>query len=87
MERGNQRQVIRDPGFERALGALMRGDWLKAEAYIQAAEVVPGLDCEIGTSVSAGIWILPMAPVDDQEAWLHYTFFETVVILLDIEVW
>lgn len=82
---GAQRD-LREPGFDRALNYLMCGNWQHAEAYIHAAEIILAADPQIGMNTAPGEWVLPMAPVDDREVDLRYTFYETMVIFLDLEL-
>lgn len=78
-----RRNIVRDEGFEASLQPLF-ADWHEAEAFIAAAEKILALDPEIGSPWGDGTWLLPMAPVRGADVWLFYTFYETVVVLLEV---
>jgi hypothetical protein len=80
----DRRSIIRQGGFEESLQILF-STWDGAEKYIAAAEIVLAMEPQLGMPIGDGIWVLPMAPVKNADVWLFYTFYETVVILLDVQ--
>lgn len=81
-----RRDIVRDEGFEASLQYLFH-HWQKAERYIAAAEEVLALDATFGTPCGDGYWILPMAPVDGADVWLIYTYYDTVVVLMEVKAY
>ncbi len=81
----NRRTVIRDAGFEATLESIFL-NWQQAEDYLSAAETILAADAELGTSMGAGIWTMPLPPVRDAGVWLFYTVYDTVVVLLDVRM-
>lgn len=80
------RRVIREHRFERELRALI-SNAIVADQFVEAAEFLLARDSEIGFQIIAGsaVWFLPMAPIDDVQVSLYYTFNESTVWLLSIE--
>lgn len=79
------RRVIREHRFERELTALIK-DAIAADEFIEAAEFLLARDPEIGSQIEPGshIWLLPMAPIEDVQVSLYYTFDESTIWLLSI---
>ena len=79
------RRVIREHRFERELRALIH-DAIGADKFVEAAEFLLVRDPEIGFELEPGslIWFLPMAPIEDAQVSLYYTFDESTVWLLSI---
>jgi hypothetical protein len=79
------RRVIREHRFERELNALIN-DVIDADQFVEAAEFLLVRDPEIGFQLAPGssVWFLPMAPIDDKQISLYYTFDQTTVWLLSI---
>ena len=80
------RRAIREHRFERELRALI-GNAIRADEFVEAAEFLLIRDPEIGFQAAAGstVWFLPMAPIDDVQVSLYYTFDDSTVWLLSIQ--
>lgn len=79
------RNIIREPRFESELAALF-DDPETADDYTLGAEFLLAHDPEIGSrAVSEGsVWILPMAPIGENQITLYYTFDVRTVWFLSI---
>lgn len=81
----NLREVIRERRFERELRRLIR-EAISADEFVEAAEYLLARDPLIGSLVAedASVYFLPMAPVEDRQISLYYTFDQSTVWLLSI---
>jgi hypothetical protein len=79
------RRVIREHRFERELRTLI-ADAIAADQFVEAAEFLLVRDPEVGFQLEPGspIWFLPMAPIEDAQVSLYYTFDDSTVWLLSI---
>ena len=81
------RSVIREFHFEKDLAELI-GDHAEADDFVAGAEWLLARDPESGTRTDEGsvVWILPMAPIRDEQVALYYTFDNSTVWLISIAV-
>lgn len=57
-----------------------------ADQFVEAAEFLLVRDPKIGSQIEPGsaIWVLPMAPIENAQISLYYTFDDSTVWLLSI---
>lgn len=81
------RNVVREHLFEDSLAALIP-DAIAADDFVAASEWLLARDPEIGVAVRGGspVWALPLPPINGQQVALYYTFDETTVNLLAVEI-
>ena len=79
------RSVIREHHFEKDLAELI-GDFAEADAFVEGADWLLAQNPEIGlpTNEGSAVWVLPMAPVDDEQVALFYAFDDSTVWLISI---
>jgi hypothetical protein len=81
----NLRRVIREHRFERELRRLV-ADAVGADEFVEGAEWLLARDPLIGVQMEpdSPVWFLTMAPIQDAQISLYYTFNESTVWLLSI---
>ena len=78
------REVVRELRFERELRDLIR-DVIAADQFVEAAEFLLARDPLIGSQTEDPlVWAMPMAPIEDMQIALYYTFDDSTVWLLSI---
>ncbi len=79
------RQVIREHRFEAELRRLIE-EAIPADRFVEAAEFLLARDPLIGSPIDEHrlVYFLPMAPVEDKQVSLYYTFDDSTVWLLSI---
>ena len=79
------RSVIREHHFEKDLAAII-GDFEAADDFVAGAEWLLAQNPEIGFPIAEGsrVWFLPMAPVEDAQVALYYTFDDSTVWLISL---
>ncbi|MFN2623740.1 MAG: hypothetical protein ABR611_12955 [Chthoniobacterales bacterium] len=79
------REVVRERRFEDELRQLIH-EALAADEFVEAAEYLLARDPLIGSPIAENqlVYFLPMAPVDDRQISLYYTFDASTVWLLSI---
>jgi hypothetical protein len=76
--------VVREHRFEKELRALIR-DAVRADQFVEGAEFVLARDPRQGVEIpGTSIWLMPMAPIGQDQITLYYAFDETTVWLLSI---
>lgn len=80
------RRVIREHSFESDLGALIQ-DQREADDFVEGAEYVLARDPTIGSLLysNGSVWFLPMAPANESQIVLYYTFDDLHVWLFAIK--
>ena len=75
------RSVVREHHFEKDLADLV-GDIKAADDFVAAAEWLLARNPEIGSPADRGsaVWFLPMAPIEDAQVALFYTFDDSTVL-------
>ena len=78
------REVIREPRFEQELKELIR-DVVAAHQFVEAAEFLLARDPLIGSETEDPlVWAMPMAPIEDVQIALYYTFDDSTVWFFSI---
>jgi hypothetical protein len=80
-----RRSVVWDEDFGEQLARIIP-EAIRADEFVAIAEEVLSIDPTLGTpaDIATGIWLLPMAPVDNRQVTLYYTFDARAVVFLFI---
>jgi hypothetical protein len=81
------RSVIREHLFEDSLSSLIP-DPIVADRFVESAEWLLARDPEIGFPIrhDSPVWSLPLPLIEGKQTVLYYTFDETTVHLLAVEL-
>jgi hypothetical protein len=81
------REVVREITFEQEARFLLGGD-READAFVEGAEFILARDPEAGFLIGGDppLWFMPMAPIEEQQVSLFYTFDERTVFLMGLRL-